>query len=171
MVPLGDQFQANGGLVGEQWQRVSVPRICERLLGFSVPQDDQVLVISSDGTHLIRLGEAITVTTDSTRAGYDVYRSALGICRYQDREWQIIGLHGQNHALLTTARSEWLELDEADKTISVLLGGVEDWSSSYENFSGDWAAARFSADGRFIVLGCPFDFDFRVWRRVDPARD
>lgn len=37
-------------------------------------------------------------------------------------------------------------------------------ATAYQNFSGDWAAATFSPDGQFILLGCPYDFDFRVWR-------
>jgi hypothetical protein len=36
----------------------------------------------------------------------------------------------------------------------------------YENFSGDWAIATYSPDGRYILLGCPYDFDFIALERV-----
>ena len=91
------------------------------------------------------------------------------MCRYRYREWDILGLY-PGRPLLTTAGGEWLELDEASNTVSVFIGAGEVWSSPFENFSGDWAAATFSPDGQFIVLGCPYDFDFRVWRRTnEPA--
>jgi hypothetical protein len=37
----------------------------------------------------------------------------------------------------------------------------------YANFSGAWAAATFSTDGKYVVLGCPYDFDFVVLERED----
>jgi hypothetical protein len=39
----------------EQWRSLPIPGICERMIGFSVPRDDTVLVVSYEGTHLVRL--------------------------------------------------------------------------------------------------------------------
>lgn len=86
----------------------------------------------------------------------------------QGKDWQIIGLE-PGRPLLTSPQGEWLELDDQANTISVVVGGEEVWSSPFENFSGDRAAATFSPDGQFIVLGCPYDFDFRVWQRTGDA--
>lgn len=150
------------------WQRIPVPNICERMIGFSIPQDDTVLVVSYEGMHLVRLDPPVTVETDEDYFEYDLYEPATGIARYYDRDWQVIGLH-PGRPLLTSPQGESLQLDEQAETVSVLVAGEVVWSSSFKNFSGDWAAATFSPDGRFIVLGCPYDFDFRVWQRAGGA--
>jgi len=81
---------------------------------------------------------------------------------------QIIGLF-PGRPLLDGRDGERLVLDAAGLTVTVVRNGGVVWSSAFENFSGDWAAATFSPDGRFIVLGCPYDFDFRAWERVAVA--
>jgi hypothetical protein len=149
----------------EMWRQLSVPGICERMIGFSVPQDDTVLVVSYEGMHLVRLGPPITVETDPNYAEYDLYEPDTGVCRYRGKSWEIIGLH-PGRPVLTGCEGERLVLDAEKGTVSIVKGGGETWSSRFENFSGDWAAATFSPDGRFIVLGCPYDFDFRVWERT-----
>jgi hypothetical protein len=155
-------------LVTEAWRRLPVPGICERMIGFSVPQDDTVLVVSYEGTHLVRLGQPATVETDPESAEYDLYDPDTGVCRYRGKEWEIIGLY-PGRPVLTGRGGERLVLDAEGETVSVVKSGQEVWSSAFENFSGDWAAVTFSPDGRFIVLGCPYDFDFRVWEKVAEA--
>ena len=153
--------------MAEVWRQLRVPDICERMMGFSVPQDHTVLVISYQGMHLVRLGHPVTVECDS---GYsdDLYDPKSGVSRYRGREWDIIGLF-PGRPLVTGRDGERLVLDADGLTVSVVVEGVPVWSSEFENFSGDWAAATFSPDRRFIVLGCPYDFDFRVWERVAEA--
>ena len=138
------------------------------MIGFSVPQEDTVLVVSYEGTHLVHLGPPATAETDDAYMEDDLYAPQTGICRYKDRDWEIIGLH-PGRPLLLSPQGEWLELDSKAQSVTVLVGGDEVWSSPFQNFSGDWAAATFSPDGRFIVLGCPYDFDLRVWRRDSDA--
>jgi hypothetical protein len=146
------------------WRRLAVPGICERMIGFSVPEDDSVLVVSYDGIHLVRLAEPVTVETDSEYREYDLYDPNTGVCRYRGHEWNIIGLC-PGRPILTGLDGEVLVLDPVAETVSVRRNGKAVWSSNYENCSGDWAAVTFSPNGRFIVLGCPYDFDFRVWER------
>lgn len=149
----------------EEWRCIPVPGICERMLGFSVPQDGIVLVVSYEGTHLVRLGPPASVETDSEISEYDIYDPDTGVCRYMGKQWEIIGLH-VGRPVLTGRDGEHLVLDAEAESLSVVRHGVVAWSSRYSNFSGDWVAATFSSDGRFIVLGCPYDFDFRVFERA-----
>jgi hypothetical protein len=151
--------------VADEWRRLSVPAICERMIGFSVPQDDAVLVVSYEGMHLLRLGQPVTVETDQDYAEYDLYDADAGVCAYRGKEWTIIGLY-PGRPIHTGIAGERLVLDAAKETISVIRSGEEVWLSPFENFSGDWVAATFSQDRRFIVLGCPYDFDFRIWQRT-----
>lgn len=154
--------------MAEAWRELPVPGICERMIGFSVPQDDTVLIVSYEGTHLIRLGDPITVETDPEYAEYDLYDPDTGVCLYQGKEWDIIGLFPGRPILVGPCGEEW-KLNTEGETVSVLKGGQTVWSSTFENFSGDWAAATFSRDGQFIVLGCPYDFDFRVWKKSNES--
>jgi hypothetical protein len=152
----------------ERWVQLAVPHICERMIGFSVPQDDAVLVVSYEGMHMIRLGAPVTVDTDEEHGEYDLYDADLGVARYAGRDWDIIGLHG-GRPIRARRDGERLILSTDVERIALVRGGEQVWSARYENFSGDWAAATFSPNGRFIVLGCPDDFDFRVWERTSPG--
>lgn len=157
-------------MIARTWLPIPVPGICERMIGFSVPRDGRVLVVSHEGGHVVRLCPPALVATDQDQHDHDDFDHGTGICRYGGHDWNIIGLH-PGRPLLTSPAGEWLELDSDAKTISVFLGTDEVWSSTFGNFSGDWAAATFSPDGRFIVLGCPYDFDFRVWQRAPDVDD
>jgi len=156
---------ARGRKMSANWRQLLVPEICERMIGFSVPQDDTVLVVSYEGMHLIRLQTAVTVETDTEHAEYDLYDSDSGICNYKGKKWSIVGLH-LGRPITNGRDGEQLVLNTVTETVSVIKNDAEVWSSEFKNFSGDWAAATFSPDGRFIVLGCPYGFDFRVWERV-----
>jgi hypothetical protein len=150
------------------WRQLVVPSFCEQLIGFSVPLGDTVLVVSYEGMHLMRLGTPITVETDPEYGEYDLYDPDSGICRYQGRRWDIIGLF-PGRPVLAGCNGEQLAPNSETETVAVIRGNEEVWSSNYENFSGDWVAVTFSPDSRFIVLGCPYDFDFRVWERIPDA--
>jgi hypothetical protein len=150
--------------VMSEWQQVDVPAICERMIGFSIPNDGVILVVSYEGMHLVNVAAPVSVETDVEFLEYDCYNPDLGIAEYRGERWSIIGLC-PGTPILTSPRAEELRLDAKGLRISLWQNGAETWSSSFKNFSGDWAAATFSPDGNLIVLGCPYDFDFRVWRR------
>jgi hypothetical protein len=150
----------------QDWQELPVPSFCERMIGFSVPQDKMVLVVSYEGMHLIHLAHPITVETDPDYREYDLFDHDTCVADYRGRKWEIIGLY-EGHPLKSGRQGERLILDTNAETVSVVQNEEVMWSSGYKNFSGDWAAATFSPDGQFIVLGCPYDFDFRVFQRVE----
>ena len=139
------------------------------MVGFSIPVDGTVLIVGPVGLDRLHLGPPITVETDL--APRVEHRVAAGdwTCRHAGRDWQLVGLQG-GQPLLTSSAGEWLELDEDNRVVSVFVGTDPVWSSGFDNSSGDWAAATFSPDGTFIVLGCPYGFDFRVWHRSDAPR-
>jgi len=161
--------QAGGRLSEEvhvsSWSLLAVPPFCERLIGFSVPVGDRSLVISYEAVHVLRLGESVTVDTDRNFAEYDIYDPETGIAEYAGTRFTIIGLHG-GKPLLTTPYGARLELDQGKQTITVATRGAVEFAAHYENFSGDWASATFSPNGLYLLLGCPYAFDFRIWRRA-----
>ena len=121
-------------------------------------------MISYEATHVVHLGATITVETDEEFAEYDIYDRDVGTATYRGREYQIIGLH-DGAPLLDSPMGERLVLDVKAQVLAVARGSTTVFSRRYENFSGSWAAATFSPDGRYIVLGCPYDFDFVVLER------
>jgi hypothetical protein len=138
------------------------------MIGFSVPCDGEVLVVSYEGVHLLRLDLEITVQTDAKLAEYDIYDPNSGMARYREKDYQIIGLHGGD-PILQSPIGESLVLNVKSETLSVRRNKETVFSMRYKNFSGDWAAATFSREGRYILLGCPYDFDFVVLERNSAA--
>ena len=146
------------------WHPIAVPGFCERLLGFSVPSDRRVLVISYGGVYVISLGESVEISTDDRFVEYDIYDPETGIAEYDGARWDIIGLHG-GRPIHSSPQGEVLKLSESTNSLQIAGRSGSMFTTKFDNFSGDWAAATFSPDGEFVVLGCPYDFDFRVWRR------
>ena len=147
-----------------EWQLRDVPRICERMIGFSIPNQNEILVISYEGTHLLHLDGEITVESDYEFAEYDIYDVEAGLARYRGRDYSVIGLHGGT-PVLEGLDDERLMLDATAETLTVVCSGRTAFATRFENFSGDWAAATFSTDRHWIALGCPYDFDFRLFER------
>ncbi|NUP09161.1 MAG: hypothetical protein HOW73_24180 [Polyangiaceae bacterium] len=147
------------------WTPVVVPPFCERLIGFSVPVDGRSLVLSYEAVHILTLGDSLRVDTDDTLAEYDIYDPEVGIATYHDTTYSILGLHG-GRALSRSPTGAVLMLDQDKQVLTVTSDDVIELTCDYQNFSGDWAAATFSPDGAYILLGCPCDFDFRVWKRA-----
>src|SRR5262249_6349501 len=129
--------RSEGAMSADTWRQLPLPEmICERMIGFSVPQDNTVLVVSYEDTHLIRLGSPVTVETDSEYAEYDLYDPDAGTCNYKGKRWSIIGLHpGRPH--LTGRNGETLVLNTILEMVSVVKDGAEVWSCDYKNLSGD----------------------------------
>ena len=148
----------------KQWSPVKTPPFCERLIGFSVPVGGASLVVSYEGVHLMHLGEPITIETDAAHPEYDAYDPDAGTAEYRGVAYCIIGLHGGT-PLTETPQGDRLELDPQAQTLAVVAPSGRTLEAHYENLSGDWAAATFSPDGRYLLLGCPYGVDFRVWRR------
>ena len=146
------------------WKEVKMPPICERQIGFSIPEDNQFLVVSYEGTHLVTLGDEISVEHDYDYIEYDLYDPKKGFAEYRDRQWQIIGLY-PGSPLLTSPQGESLRLDAEHEILYVIEGDDVRLTRGYDNCSGDWAAVTFSRDGMWIILGCPYDVDFVALRR------
>jgi len=117
------------------WHQLPVPDICERMVGFSVPQDRQVLVISYEGMHIVNLSEPISVTTDSDYSEYDCYDPDTATAEYGGRKWDIIGLF-PGRPLVHRPNGDELVLDAEQLTVCVVRSGETIWSESFENSSG-----------------------------------
>jgi hypothetical protein len=147
------------------WQKVKVDAFCDRIIGFSNPVGDEFIVISYGSIHLITLGSKISIFTDESLYEYDVYDPETGLATYNSKKFQIIGLHGGN-PILENNQGEQLNLDKTNQTLTLSKGDRVIFKIAVSNFSGDWSAVTFSDYGNFIVLDCPYDFDFVIFRRI-----
>lgn len=164
-----------GVLQMQLWHQLVVPDFCERMIGFSIPNERELLLVTYDGLKIMHLTKPISIRDVREPHPYYehcephfVYNHQTKCVEAEGKIWQMLGLH-PGEPLMTRPNGDQLQLNERDLTISVTRGGKPIWLSSYENFSGDWVAATFSPDDWYIVLGCPYDFDFRVWERHPSA--
>lgn len=146
----------------DTWYPLAVPPFCERLIAFSVPREECVLAVAYDCTCLIRLQARVEIQRDEETLAYDNYDPTKGIANYCGETYQMIGLHG-GRPIVHSPQGERLDLGDE---LRLWRGDDVAFETNVENLSGDWAAATFSPDGELLVLGCPYDFDFRAWRRV-----
>ncbi len=139
------------------------------MIGFSIPIDRNLLLLTYDGLKQMHLSKPITISTvDDSADPFDLYDPDTAKLRHGGKTWDLVGLH-TGRPILERPNGDVLVLDEKGLRVSVTRGGKEIWSSDFENFSGDWVAATFSPDDSYIILGCPYDFDFRVWERHPDA--
>src|SRR5215207_7729944 len=103
------------------WRRIPVKGFCERATGFSVPQDDVVLVIS-ESVNVMHLGDEITVYEDEDFFTDEIYDWETGVARHRGKEYQIIGRDG-GRPLLDGPNGERLVLDTDAMTLSVVRRG------------------------------------------------
>jgi hypothetical protein len=144
------------------WKRLRVPPFCERLYALTIPDDNQLIVLSYEGAHQVNLTEPIWV--EDCDAPEDAFDERLQVLSYRGKQLPTIGLYG-NQAAVTAFGPEKIVVDAESEVMTVLPDDRVPYSFKYENFSGDWVAATFSRDGQHIVLACPYDFDFVVLKR------
>jgi hypothetical protein len=145
------------------WKTLSIPYFCERLIAFSIPEDDEVWVMSYEGLHRITLRPEVRIWTDPEHAeDYDVYDADQGVLNYRGRQYPMLGLH-DGEPLLRGPRGELLELDDSRERLMVRdrQGGLKQVIGYGHS---DWAMATFSVDGSYLVLGT--DERFQVFQET-----
>ncbi len=145
------------------WQAVPIPYVCERVIAFSLPDADGMLVVSYEGMHWVRWREQVSVVHDARFAEYVAYDPGNGVAQWRGRSYPMVGLHG-GPAIRASARGETLEWRREAETVAVVRDGVTEFLAHCEDASGDWAAVTFGADGDWFALGLPYRVS--VWRRV-----
>lgn len=145
------------------WQSVPLPSICERAIAVSIPRNNQFLVVSYEGMHLVTFYPTPSVETDTSLPEYAAYNTETHTATFHDTAYPMIGLHG-GHPRLNSQLQETLEIRGEQLAIRSQDGTV--LTRPFKNFSGDWVTATFSDDDAFVLLACPYDFDFVLLRRT-----
>jgi hypothetical protein len=148
------------------WEAVEIPplRSLERMLGFSLPVDNQIAIVAYEGIYVIRLLDPSEVEFDGRYPeGGDVYDWEHQVLEYRGARFEMLGLYG-GKPLLMGESHERLVLNLGDETLAVQdSDGKTGFEFRFRDLSGDWAYATFSRDFRYILLGMPYAL--RVFRK------
>ena len=139
-----------------RWVQVKLPHIFERMLGFSLPVNGNIAIISYEGIHVVNVEGAVTARHDRTKPeGGDLYDDKRGVLNYNGVEYNILGVYG-GKGILESETGEKLHLDltRGRFVVSEEIGNTT-ISYSFKDMSGDWAKLTFSEDSRYILLGMP----------------
>jgi hypothetical protein len=149
------------------------PQDWDRMLGFSIPEGNELILVTYDGIASMSLGTPRMASIDDRYPeGEGIYNIASSELRYEGQTYQTVGVQGGTPIL----QNQWgerivLGVEQEMETpdgrrvkstgeVSTLLIQDEEGNPSFEftfrNFSRDWQRATFSREGTYIVLGMPY---------------
>jgi hypothetical protein len=152
------------------WRKIDISALSfERLVGFSIPVYDSVVVISYDEVQLlkIRLGYILQIeNVQIDRNGIFPFN----ICSEKKKSidingvrYDMLGIFGGN-PVVSSAKQDILSIDPHNqRLIARDVLGQEILSFPYNDLSGDWQLATFSADSKYIILGMPYEL--HIWHQ------
>ncbi len=141
------------------FKQLTLPNyIFERMIGFSLPKRDKIIVISYEGIHELVLGAPVMVTHDTLHPeGGTLYDSQSRILSYDNDKFKIIGLHG-GEPILQSNTGEKIHLDKQKQILRIVQNDSKVLLNfSYEDLSGDWNYATFSEDFKYVFLAIPYN--------------
>lgn len=145
------------------WTEIRLNQQWERMLGFTLPVDGKVIVISYGGLFTYYLDNPQSVEEDQRYPeGGELYDWHNQVLRYGGDEYRVIGLYG-GRPVTESPYGEVLMLDTLRDILHIKgRDAVSTSEHRYCDASGDWAVATFSDDFRFALVGVPYDlFAFR----------
>lgn len=150
------------------WEKLELPFICERMVAFSIPQQDAVWVITWDALFQVTLAPDVSVLPVLQGEGeldkvFDEDRSLLAI---GGQAYPMLGLYG-GVPILTNEFGEQLSLEPSQDRLLVLTSERQvKQVIEFSDLSGNWRWATFSADGCYLLIGVPYDLFIYRWRSL-----
>jgi hypothetical protein len=148
------------------WDEVGLPYIFERMLEFSIPIEDQILIVSYDGMHHVRLAPTMEVAHFPEHREGDglVFGDDVEHVRFGGVDFPMLGLEGGTPILDDPRRGHRLSLDLAGERLRVVDGEARVVQEiAFYDLSGDWGFATYSADGKWLAIGVPYDLFLYRW--------
>jgi hypothetical protein len=142
------------------WHEVDLRGIYigERIIGFSVPVERQIAVISYEGIHVMNVDEPQTVLGDTTQPeGGNLYDRTRQTLTCAGTTFHMLGLFG-GIPLLQNEHGEEVFLDPTEDVLQLRTAGrAITLTFRFEDLSGDWRYSTFSPDGNVLVLDMPYN--------------
>ncbi|HSI34685.1 MAG: hypothetical protein ACAI43_01330 [Phycisphaerae bacterium] len=152
------------------WEEMDRPYLFERMTEFSIPRDDRLLIASTEGLQYVRLSPEIAI--DRVDASVEYLGDYDPV--WDGVRFEMLGNWHCDPIIVHPDGGEVLDLDLEAQTLLVLgTGGDVRQEIRFDDMSGDWGVATFSADGKYLVIGVPYDI--YIYRRTtgppeDPGR-
>jgi hypothetical protein len=139
------------------WNEIKLNQQWERMLGFTLPINDRVIVIAYDGLDVIDLHSPQHEAFDDRHPeGKGVYDWRTQVLDYESLRYQVLGLFG-GEPLQKSKYGERLMVDTANEVLLIQdASGVATLTYHYIDASGDWLAVTFSPDSEYVLLGVPY---------------
>jgi len=134
------------------WEQLKLPYVFERMIAFSIPENDEILIESYDGWHLLKLPPEVSVAHDPEGAEdqCDVDR--------------MLGLEGGAPIMEDSQRGHRLTLELARERLLIHdSGGGLVQEIEFSDLSGDWGYATYSKDAAWLLIGAPYDLYVYRW--------
>lgn len=126
-------------------KKVELPRISERIRGFTLPADGVMHVFDYDDVFLVDLrNPSVKVLT-------------LNPTTFETEHPQYLGVSNSPPLLAVKGTSVSYSFDpRADTQLVEVLSSGQRQELSFRTFSGDWFVATLSADACYIVVAEPY---------------
>jgi hypothetical protein len=145
------------------WQRVKHGYICERIIGFSLPINGEVAVISYEGIHIVPLANPDSLSHHPEFAeGGNVYDADRHRLDFAGHNFCVLGLYG-GQPRLCSSHGERISFDDGDVFTVSDANGRETFAHPYTDMSGDWRVVTFTPDDEYILFGIPYELE--IFRR------
>jgi hypothetical protein len=142
----------------DMWNKIELPYLCERIIAFSIPENDTLYVMSYEGIHQVTLAPDIKIRTDEEHAeDYELLNTEEMTMSYGGKHLKMLGLHGGRPITINNA-GEKLKLDRTACSLSIKDSTDHTRQTiQYTDLSGDWAIASYSADRKYLLIGTPYE--------------
>lgn len=126
-------------------QKISLPRISERIRAFTLPEEGAFCVSDYDEVYRISLtGELSIEVLDDDPYEFAARPECFGV-----------SLHAPILEVGASRISYVFEPSQSQQNVSIVTSkGLE--NLSFRTFSGDWFVATLSRDGRFLIIAEPY---------------
>lgn len=153
------------------WKVLNTPLgydLFDRLYGFSLPREGEVVLMSDQGIHVVDLQEPGDIQDDfNYPQGEKIFDPATGLLCYQQHTFRMLG-PGIGQPILKNDQDEELILDLPHEVFYIKNSkGETKFDFLFETDSNDWGLISFSEDSRYILLGIPHDF--YIFERLTPG--
>lgn len=153
------------------WKVIDTPLgydFFERLHAFSFPRDNELVLMSDQGIHLVDLRDPSDIQDDfNYPRGEHLFDAETAMLTYQGRSFSMLG-PGIGQPITKSSFGEELQLDLAHEVFFVKDSNGETlFDFLFESDSDEWGIISFSEDSQYILLGIPHDI--YIFERITPS--
>jgi len=140
------------------WGLIQLPVFYHRPVAYTIPEEDELRVLSDRGLHEVTLAPVPSVHThDLALLDASMYDVKRGVITHGAREWPCLGYHGGTP--IRESADGW----RLRQVIYHDIGNIQLWAdppngpsflvAEFFDCDTDFVNCTFSRDGRYLVLG------------------